>query len=89
MNDNVSINVDNINIKYNNGDVIYIDTDGLHAPYRCGMCGNLIGYIDGFSFDKNLTRAIKRKTKVDGVCVCDDCYDMIKHISNYVRKIKE
>lgn len=78
MSGKVIVDVDMMRVEYDNGEVICFNGDGWHALCKCGMCGKPIGYIHGFSFDKNLTRAIARNTMFDGAYVCDDCYDKIK-----------
>ena len=78
---------------HNNLNKFYHDDDGLRALYRCGMCGKTIGKVEinesGLELDKEMATALSRKTMIDNCYVCDDCYDMMKHISNYIRNIKE
>ena len=78
---------------HNNLNKFYHDDDGLRASYRCGMCGKTIGKVEinesGLELDKEMATALSRKTMIDNCYVCDDCYDMMKHISNYIRNIKE
>lgn len=65
----------------------------MYFHYQCGMCGKTIGRAEtnehGVELDKELTTTLKRNTMFNGSYVCNDCYDMIKHLSDYVRKIKE
>lgn len=65
----------------------------MYLHYQCGMCGKTIGRVkineNGMEFDKELTIAINRNTMFNGSYICNDCCDMIKHLSDYVRKNKE
>lgn len=65
----------------------------MYIHVQCGVCGKTFGRIkineDSVDFDKEAANAYDRETMFDGQYVCDDCYDIIQHISQYVQKIKE
>lgn len=65
----------------------------MYIHYQCGICGKTIGRLEinenGMQFDKELTAVINRNTMFNGSYVRHDCYDMVKHLSDYVRKNKE
>lgn len=65
----------------------------MYIHCSCGMCGKTMGRLEinenGMEFDKELTAAINRNTMFNGSYVCHDCYDMVRHLSDYVRKNKE